>query len=420
LRCYLAEHATLKSLESSCVYDTRSDELYELDQEGFDFLRKCALSEGCDSRDADASFTEYCLSEGLLTREKSIKRRPPLLKSPVPSLRYLELQVTDKCNLKCRHCYVGIPKGRELSIADLKNLLDEFEAMQGLRLMITGGEPLMHSRFSEFNELLSDYALRKILFTNGMLIDRDILRLLRVDEIQFSIDGMERGHDYLRGPGSFSRVMEAMSMASESGMTVSVATMIHNGNLSEFDEMQALFLSHGIRDWTVDAPSPAGYLNLDRTLRAPPEKAGRLLKYGFGSGMHGSAEGFGCGLHLASVLANGDICKCAFYSASPAGNIREGLAEAWSLIRPVTLKSLKCAYISCPVINECRGGCRYRASGKEDSSNCGFQDDSYGAEFDFYKCYYYGIMNSGMKPGFITENYPKKGGTDDEDQKNPD
>jgi radical SAM protein with 4Fe4S-binding SPASM domain len=399
LRNYLSEHAALKALETPSVYDVTQDELYELDEEGFEFLRKCASPEGGDPRLADPAFAEYCFSEGLLTDKKVFKRRPPVHKSPVPSLRYLELQITDKCNLACRHCYIGSPAGKELEIADLKKLLGEFEAMQGLRLMITGGEPLMHSRFGEFNGLLRDYAIRRILFTNGMMIDREIIEKLNVDEIQFSVDGMEHGHDYLRGAGSFSRVMKAVDTALDAGMAVSVATMIHKENTGEFDEMKERFLSLGIRDWTVDAPSPAGNMNHNMELCTPPEIGGKLLEYGFGGGMHGSSEGYGCGLHLAAVMANGDICKCAFYSGSPAGNIREGLAEAWSRIIPVSLKELRCHELSCPVIDECRGGCRYRAYVMDKTSNCRPGKGSFGSSCDFYKCYYYGIMNPGMKPG---------------------
>jgi radical SAM protein with 4Fe4S-binding SPASM domain len=395
---YLAEHAVLKALETPAVYDSRRDELYELDEDAFIWLQACASTGGGDSRNADDAFVEYCLSEGLLTEEEVFTRRPAVIKSPAPSLRYLELQITDKCNLKCKHCYIGSPAGRELSVLNLKNLLEEFEVMQGLRLMITGGEPLMHSEFGEFNELLPHYAFRKILFTNGMLISRDIIQTLHVDEIQFSVDGMERGHDCLRGTGAFRRVIKAMETALESGMPVSVATMIHNENLSEFDEMKTLFISLGIKDWTVDAPSPAGNLKMNASLFVPPDKMGNLLGYGFGGGMHGSPEGFGCGFHLVSVLANGDICKCAFYSGMPAGNIRDGLSVAWARIRPVDLGSLRCAGLSCPVINECRGGCRYRASLIGKATGFGSASDTYGLACDFYKCHYYGIMNPGMKP----------------------
>ena len=141
----------------------------------FVFCSPVRLTEGCSAVDADSGFIDYCLSEGILTLDSIAARRPPVIKSPIPSLRYLELQITDRCNLRCRHCYIGASKNKELSLTKLKAVLDEFEAMQGLRLLITGGEPLMHSHFAEFNEILSSYLFRKILFTNGLLLDRKLL-----------------------------------------------------------------------------------------------------------------------------------------------------------------------------------------------------------------------------------------------------
>ena len=110
------------------------------------------------------------------------------------------------------------------------------------------------------------------------------------------------------------------------------------------------------------------------------------MNYGFGGSLHGGGEGFGCGLHLDAVLAGGEICKCAFFSKEPAGTADEGIGKAWTRIAPVKLDDLDCAQRSCSEIDECRGGCRYRAS------TMGEGHDLRGNERDLYKCYHYGIM----------------------------
>lgn len=389
VRYYLAPHCVLKRLEAPCLYDIREDELYELDEQAFAYLIRAAEPAGAGAPE-DGSFLESCLDEGLLVSSPAASVRPVPRESPVPSLRYLELQITRRCNLRCRHCYVGDPGTTELSVADLKTILDEFQEMQGLRLLITGGEPILHRQFGAFNELLPDYAFRKVLFTNGQVLDGDVLRRLQVDEIQVSIDGMQHGHDLIRGPGTFRKAIDAAERIHRAGIPLSVATMVHSGNLNEFDDMNALFGSMGVRDWTVDIPSPAGILSEHPELMVPPEVAGRYLSFGFGSGLHGGGEGYACGLHLASILANGDICKCAFYAGAPVGTIRDGLASAWAKILPIPLSALACASAGCPVLEECRGGCRYRAeriSGKGTLCN-------EGASPDLYKCFSYGIIES--------------------------
>ena len=391
MRYRLSEGFVLKWLEIPSLYDIKKDELYELDDGAFCYLRECTTLEGGDPDEAETEFIDYCLSEGILTTNPVEIKRPPVNSSPAPSLRYLELQITDKCDLRCRHCYIGVPQNRELTIPQLKSVLDEFENMQGLRLLITGGEPLMHSHFEEFNALLPEYAYRKILFTNGLLLDQNLLSKLHVDEIQLSIDGMEHGHETLRGEGTFRKVIKSVEMALGFGMPVSVATMVHRENQTEFDEMKRLFQGLGIRDWTVDVPCPEGRFKDNDMLQVTPAIGGKFLDYGFGGGLHGGGEGFGCGLHLAAVLAAGEICKCAFYSHSPAGTIGKGLSDAWKRIKPVNLQDLDCARLLCGVIDECRGGCRYRASMISGKHKEGI-DTVAGIERDLYKCFHYGII----------------------------
>ncbi len=94
MRYFLSHKCFLKLLEFPAVYDTGRDELFELDEGGFEFLKRCTGREGCESGQCDREFLEYVLHEGILTTERGAIERLPLRKAPEPSLRYLELQVT--------------------------------------------------------------------------------------------------------------------------------------------------------------------------------------------------------------------------------------------------------------------------------------------------------------------------------------
>jgi radical SAM protein with 4Fe4S-binding SPASM domain len=374
---YLSRRAVLKWLETPSVYHIAKDELYELDDESFRFLKKCATTDGCAA--ASSAFVDYCMEEGLLTAEHASGRRHPLLiRAPEPSLRYLELQITNACNLRCRHCYISDTTREELSPRQIHHVLLEFEDLQGLRVMLTGGEPLLHSKFDEINEMLPDFSLRKVLFTNGMLLRKDLLKALKVDEIQISIDGLENAHDAVRGSGTFNSSMKALRQALDAGFDVSVSTMVHRENLTDFDSMERMFKEIGIKDWTVDVPCAIGRLREHAEFFVSPEEGGKYLGYGFGGGLHSSEQGFGCGLHLMAVMASGKIAKCTFYEDRAVGAVEQSLMNAWRKIEPVRLKDLNCA---CEYVEVCRGGCRYRA---ELSGGKGGKD--------LYRCILYGIL----------------------------
>lgn len=353
---FLSRQAVLKWLEAPSVYHLSRDELYELDQDSFRFLSTCASGAGCDS--PDSGFIDYCLEEGLLTREPVTLARPTLEQSSHPSLRYLELQVTSRCNLRCRHCYLGDERPLDLPLDSVRTVLKEFEDMQGLRVLITGGEPLLHSRFPEINDLLQDFFLRKVLFTNGTLLKKEVLRTLKVHEIQVSIDGMQEAHDSIRGDGTWAVSIGAIRSAIDSGFDVSVSTMVHRGNLDDFDAMDDLFHTLGVREWTVDVPCAAGRMQENGMIGVSPQVGGRFLGYGYGGGMHASGPGYACGLHLMAVLPDGRAAKCTFYAGRPVGTIDEGLRACWKRVEPIPLEHLAC---DCEVREACRGGCRYRA-----------------------------------------------------------
>ncbi len=390
---YLSPDVCLKWIETPSVYHLRTDELYELDEGSFAFLRACSAADGAPPVAGEEEFTQYCIDEGILVSDRVAVERPLVTKSPEPSLRYLELQITDICNLRCRHCYIGDKKnntplffypyqggaeGSELSPDQIRTILHEFEELQGLRVMITGGEPLLHKDFSAINLMLPDFQVRKVLFTNGLLLNQQVLSGLHVDEIQISIDGLEQAHDALRGAGTFARSMESIRLCLAMGFEVSISTMVLPGNLKDFDAMEELFTNMGIRDWTVDVPCISGRLADNEQFQVTPETGGRYLRYGFGEGLHGGGEGYGCGLHLMSVLADGKIAKCTFYADRSVGTIRDGLAECWQKIAPVQLSSLTC---DCDHLASCRGGCRYRAEVLGNAQGK-----------DLYRCALYDIM----------------------------
>lgn len=349
-----------KALEQPCLYNIATDDLYELDQEAYAFLSSCDGTRRIGELNPAAEFLDYCFKEGLLCFSNGqAVRHFNLAAAPVPSLRYLELQITGRCNLRCRHCYQGDAQApRDLPLSRLLPLLAEFERMQGLRLLISGGEPLCHPQFWALNEALPQFGFRSILITNGVLINRNNAHRLRTHEVQVSLDGQEQAHDGLRGRGSFARTIAAIEALREVGIAVSIATMVTALNKDDFPALAKLMERLGIRTWTVDVPVVAGRLARHRDLLLPWAEAAPLLSYGYGGGLYASSGDYACGAHLCAVLPDGSVSKCGFYSRSPVGHIAEGLENCWRRLPPLRLSQLQC---SCPVVSECRGGCRYRA-----------------------------------------------------------
>lgn len=362
----LAPGCVLRKLESPYVYNTVEDQLYELDGEAFEFLKKCngntplpelLLSAGKDSGE---SF-EYILNEGIIRLNDGV-RNIKTGQSPVPSLRYLLLNITNKCNLACRHCYLGSPGNKHIKPHIFGKAVSQFEEMGGLKLMISGGEPLIHPEFWKLMEMLSSCELRVVLLSNGTLIDKKTAKKLSsfVHEVQVSIDGIA-SHDLLRGNGSYDKAMRGISALISTGISVSIATMIHKYNAGEFEEMQKLFSELEVISWSVDVPGVTGNLLVHQDYIPDIKEAARYLKYGFGAGGHESTGDYTCGSHLCAVSPDGMVSKCGFFENEPVGDVTDLMASWAKLCKNYlwALDKLECR--DCKLVRDCRGGCRFRA-----------------------------------------------------------
>jgi sulfatase maturation enzyme AslB (radical SAM superfamily) len=210
----LKDDCYLKRLEEPHIYDAAADELYMLDEDSFS--RVLALSGGAEDLEASGLLKEAgLLQEG--------PRRIPVFtegRSADPSLRYLEIQITGRCDKVCRHCYLGGPADKDMELETFASIMKEFSEIQGLKVMVSGGEPACHPLFQDIMRMLPELPVRSVLITHGEWIGLEEAGWLgqSFHQVQVSLDGMEPGHDLLRGKGSFARAaagIQALTGADE-------------------------------------------------------------------------------------------------------------------------------------------------------------------------------------------------------------
>ena len=376
---YLSPDVSLKRLEALYLYHRGKDDLYEVSAEAFAFIERHRGR--LPSRETEPEFLATCLDEDLLTWRKP-SSRPGLRvgSGERPSLRYLLVHLTGRCNLRCAHCYASEAGEADLPFETLRRGFADFEEGGGLRLLLSGGEPLLHPDFSRIDELLPGLNVRAVMLTNGTLLTSALARRLHVHEVQVSLDGMEESHDALRGPGSFARARLGLEAAREAGLQISVASTVNALNLRDFDRLAALVEALDAWQWTIDVPCSAGRMAQRPRLEAPPAEAVKVLEHGFSSGTHGDTFDYLCGAHLAAIMPDGRVGKCGLLPDEGGGHLDDGLAVAWRRIPHRTTGSLGETCRSCRVLEDCHGGCRFRAGGAQSLAP------------DVIQCYRYGVL----------------------------
>lgn len=105
-------------------------------------------------------------------------------------LQIVELEITNRCNLNCEHCYVDKFCPRDLDRRKIYELIDQCRKMNIYRLVFTGGEPLLVSELFEFVAYAKSRKIPQIVLqTNGLLITKNNIKKFKIfDLVQLSID----------------------------------------------------------------------------------------------------------------------------------------------------------------------------------------------------------------------------------------
>jgi radical SAM protein with 4Fe4S-binding SPASM domain len=186
----------------------------------------------------------------------------------------LQWHITDRCNLRCKHCYIDRAPRRDLPLQDLLVILDKFcAALRGWqaagRIVLGGGEPFMRPDLWELVEAISayhrrGYPLRVDFMTNGSFVDDQLVQQLRtyrriLGVVQVSLDGChEETHDSIRGSGSFVAACSALRRLRDAGIPTAIHFVLTRRNLSDVDGLLELAAELGASRVTVSRLVPQG------------------------------------------------------------------------------------------------------------------------------------------------------------------
>lgn len=121
-----------------------------------------------------------------------------------PNMKAL-LQVTERCNLKCKHCFVSsLPEGYDLSFEKIKNIiLPKLIEANVTRVTLTGGEPMVHTNILDIIKLFNDNNIHITLCTNALGLNEEKIRILskmKDIHVNVSLDGFSsKSHGKFRG-----------------------------------------------------------------------------------------------------------------------------------------------------------------------------------------------------------------------------
>ncbi len=196
------------------------------------------------------------------------------------------LELTRRCNLRCRHCYLGDQaeqhkqRALERDTEAVKTSLREWAEAGVLYLLITGGDPMMRRDFSEIYRQAREYGMVVTVFCDGILVTDRIVELFKElppRRVGISIYGATaKTYEHItRIPGSYARAWNGIRRLLDAGIRVELKTILMTLNEQEREAMAAQAADWGVvfrHDTAIFPCLPDGSTQpLD--LRVTPEQA---------------------------------------------------------------------------------------------------------------------------------------------------
>lgn len=308
---------------------------------------------------------------------------------------HVQLHLTDKCNLKCKHCYEGerqcIDEWRYDELSMMIKKLDETFIKWNVEgeISLVGGEPLLYPHITKllYDIRKTESISRIAILTNGTIMTNDIKSAIldTTPAVQISIDGInEEKHDYIRGKGNYKKAINSIKWYVDNGIDVFVHYVISKNSVPITKDFIMYINSLGVKQITFSRVVPMGSSDESVMLNSSDlhtvfddlnSYAVQLPENGMSINTtrplwacYGKTGRCPVGIQTITILPDGTVLPCRRLPI-PVGNIKEqSLFEIWyksdvlwNLRKREKIK--KCG--DCKYLNDC-GGARciaYAVSG---------------------------------------------------------
>lgn len=306
------------------------------------------------------------------------------------------VEVTARCNLDCRHCYINLPvndaaaRAQELTCAEILEIADQAVALGAVWCLISGGEPLLRPDFADIYLGLKRKGLLVSVFTNATTIQPEHIALFQRHpprDIEVTIYGATAAtyEQVTRRPGAYAAFTRGLDRLFAAGIRVRLKAMALRSNLHEMEEIAVFgrartkdyyrfdpqlhlrFDGDPVRNAEIRAErlTPAEVVALERAdeqrFGAMQARHATFINDGF---CHiGCDHLFHCGAGNGSfnVGYDGTFRLCSsLWAPGTTVNLRQvPLRAAWEELAPAVrdLRSQEPTYLAtcrrCPIVNLC-------------------------------------------------------------------
>lgn len=309
----------------------------------------------------------------------------------IPQLKTVDIDITERCNLHCKHCIAECKSGvEELPKEKINSILDDMFSMGCRDLIIAGGEPFCHKDLFEVLNEAESRGIRAAILTNGILLNEERIEkldeLINIAYVRISMEYSEPSrYDSFRGTkNGIERITWAIRELKNIGKVVGINVVLFPDNLGSLDKVLDYAISNNV-DFIrmvpvvgmkgVEPPKPSFYVDaLKRVMKVIVSRSDHIYPYitKVPTDLTELSKAFPerCpgGRMSCSVSPSGFIKSCPMISDSIENSYniyKMSLKEAWENLSQSANeeeeyfnKNAKGNCLSCGLKTRCLGGCK--------------------------------------------------------------
>jgi len=248
-------------------------------------------------------------------------------------------EVTKKCNLSCRHCYLGQnnSRGNELSLVQIETLLLELVDMGTINLALTGGDPFCREDFLDICEMARDMGFNITIATNGTQLTPQAIEQiakLNIAKIIISMHATDPViHDRFVGKtGAHETTINTINSLLSKEQKIVLYSSITKYNRHEHSKLNNYCIQHKIKY----EPSVLMYPTIKgdmapRKLMLEDNALLASLQYNYSyNTIESSPIPCGAGRKAVFISAEGSIQPCAVISKSAGSLLEKSFKSIWN------------------------------------------------------------------------------------------
>lgn len=356
--------------KNGAIYNFKNKHVYSIKYEGTKIINKYLLDPQKLS-DEENKFISIVKEKVSIPEINNIDYN--FVKNNGKQLKFAWLEVTQRCNMRCVHCYEGkehFETDNAISFEKWISILDELSEVGCKNIQFIGGEPTLYSKLPELLDYAHQIGFKSIvIFSNLSNLSEKLLKSIVNSgcKIRFSIYGSNAliHESVTQIKGSFDKLVKNLKILIENHVKVSPATIIMKENETDKENipkfLKSISSSFGTESERFDEIRKVYGGNQEKHMVKNPtcvkNHPGFIANKSY---FDNSVNKNTCWHGKFAISTNGDVYPCEFERSIVYGNVNKQSVK--EILNSPILN--KCWGMSFKHINFCKD-CEYRFACKD-------------------------------------------------------